>query len=81
MKTSGRVQGSMIMDKPATYAMINQERYVVEPWLSTAKSLVIEKTIPTKISEIKTKEITANDFFASTCDDIKHLYASLILNK
>jgi hypothetical protein len=31
MKTSGSVQGSTIMDKPATYAIISQERYVVDP--------------------------------------------------
>lgn len=66
MNTRGSVHGSIIMERPATYAIISQERYVAVPWLAEANSLVREKTIPTKIKDIKLKDTMTTDFFAAT---------------
>jgi hypothetical protein len=66
MNTSGSVQGKIIIESPATYAIINQDGYENSLPDFTEKSLVNEKIIPRKINENKTKARMTPDFLAST---------------
>jgi len=69
MKTSGSVQGKTIIDRPATYAIIIQERYDVLFCPSTTNSLVSEKTMPMKINDINANDAITTDFLAAIWSD------------
>ena len=69
MKTRGKVHGKTIIERPATYAIINHERYDTLSCPSTANSLVSEKITPTKINDINAKEIIITVFLAAICTD------------
>lgn len=69
MKTRGNVHGKTIIERPATYAMINQERYDSLSCPSTANSLVSEKITPTKINDISAKETMTTVFLAAIWTD------------
>ena len=66
MKTSGSVQGRIIMDNPARYAITNQDGYDNSFPARTAVSLVTANTPPTKISEKRINAVITSDFFAVT---------------
>jgi len=68
MKTSGRVHGSTIIERPATYAIVIHERYDVCSFPSIIDDVPIEKIAPTKISENNPKDTNTSDFFATCCD-------------
>ncbi len=66
MNTSGSVQGKIIIERPATYAMTNQDGYENSLSDFTVRSLVNEKIIPRKINENKTNAKITPDFLANT---------------
>ena len=70
MNTSGRVQGKIIIERPATYAITNQDGYENSLPDFTEMSLVNEKIIPRKINENKTNARIVPDFLANTGFDI-----------
>ena len=77
MKTSGRVHGKIIIERPATYAITNQDEYENSLPDFTEISLVNEKIIPRKINENKTNARITPDFLANigfnmTCNVIAH---------
>lgn len=65
MKTSGSVHGKAIIDRPATYAMMIQERYDTSSCFSTTSSLVSEKTTPMKINDINANETSTTNFLVA----------------
>ena len=65
MKTSGSVQGKIIIERPARYEMINHEGYDNSCPELIAMSLVTPKMPPTKINEKSTNRIPIRDFFAT----------------
>ena len=65
MKTSGSVQGKIIIDSPARYAMINHDGYDNSFPALIAMSFVNPKIPPTKINEKRINTITIRDFFAA----------------
>jgi hypothetical protein len=69
MKTSGSVQGKIIIESPARYEMINHEGYDNSCPELIAMSLVTPKIPPTKINEKSTNKITIRDFFATIVFD------------
>ena len=69
MKTSGSVQGKIIIESPARYEMINHEGYDNSCPELIAVSLVIPKISPTKINEKSTNTVVISDFFATTLLD------------
>jgi len=69
MKTSGSVQGKIIIDSPARYEIIIHEGYDNSCPALIAVSLVIPKIPPTKINEKSTNTIAIRDFFATTLLD------------
>jgi len=69
MKTSGRVQGKIIIESPARYEMISHEGYDNSCPALVAVSLVIPKIPPTKINEKSKNTIPIRDFFATTLLD------------
>jgi hypothetical protein len=66
MKTSGRVHGKIIIERPATYAISNQDGYENSLPAFTEISLVNERIIPRKINEKRTNAKTMPDFLANT---------------
>ena len=66
MNTSGSVQGKIIIERPATYAMTNQDGYENSLPDLTEMSLVNEKIIPRKINENKANARMTPDFLANT---------------
>ncbi len=70
MNTSGKVHGKTIIERPAPYAIINQERYDMSWFLAEGSSDVAEKIAPTKIKEKRTKDMITMCFFAPTWADI-----------
>ena len=65
MKTSGSVQGKIIMDSPATYDMTNHEGYDNSCPAPIAISFVIPKIPPTKINEKSINNRTIRYFFVT----------------
>ena len=70
MNTSGRVHGKIIIERPATYAISNQDGYEKSLPAFTEMSLVNEKITPRKINENKTNAKTMPDFLANIEFDI-----------
>ncbi len=69
MKTSGRVQGKIIIDNPARYEIINHEGYDNSWPALIAVSYVAPKITPTKINEKSTNSTIITDFFTATTVD------------
>jgi hypothetical protein len=65
MNTSGRVQGKIIIDNPARYAITSQEGYDNCCPAPIAVSFVAANTPPTKISEKRTNKEITSDFFVA----------------
>lgn len=63
MNTRGSVQGRIIMDKPAKYAITNHEGYDISFPAPIAISFVAANIPPTKISEKSTNKTRTRDFF------------------
>jgi hypothetical protein len=70
MNTRGRVHGKTIMDRPATYAITNHERYVECSFSSNDMPVSNASIIPRKINENNANEIITMDFFAITIEDM-----------
>jgi len=70
MNTSGRVHGKIIIERPAIYAITNQDGYENSLPDFTVRSLVNEKIIPRKINENKTNARITPDFLANIEFDI-----------
>ena len=69
MNTSGSVQGKIIIERPATYAITNQDGYENSLPAFTEMSLVNEKIIPRKINENRINARITPDFLANMeCD-------------
>ena len=78
MKTSGSVHGKIIIERPARYAMINQEEYDNSVPAFMEKSLVIPKIPPTNINEKSTNSTKIKDFFATVLLDTNWMIFSYI---